>query len=142
MSTAERQIVYRPKPPGKVGRWTIRLSGFYLVTREAEIIAAYHPTYFRSAREVVADFIDLFRSEEDWDCQDNDYVVWSCPNRVVAVVRWRAMKEEQHMEFPEPTPSPGLCLPWPGWPTREEWIKSGRGDLWWTEPTLPPRPAS
>jgi hypothetical protein len=141
MSTTARQIIYRPRPPvlsdGTLAAKGMEfLSGVYLVMQQERIVAAYHPTYFLSAREVVADFIQLIRAgDEEWNLWDDDYVVWiatSSEHRVLAVIRWRKKTQNEHVTFFDERRKHRI-RPWPGWPTYDEWVASGRGDLWWTE---------
>jgi hypothetical protein len=145
MSKTERQVIYRPKPPiSEVGECWARgmehLSGVYRVMQAAELVAVYNPVYFLSIKEVVADLIHVIRADPDWESFDDDYVVWcnqSPGERVLAVLQWRAEKQKQRITvFPEKR---YRCPPWPHWPTYDEWVASGRGDLWATDRVeLPP----
>jgi len=110
------------------------LSGVYRVMQAAELVAVYNPVYFLSIKEVVADLINLIRADADWDSFDDDYVVWcnqSPGERVLAVVQWRAVKHKQRVTIFQELRI--RCKPWPHWPTYDEWVASGRGDLWKTD---------
>jgi hypothetical protein len=132
-------VVYRPKPPVSESGFSMgdgmeSLSGVYLVRQDANLVAVYNPTYFLSAQEVVGDFIELIRADPDWRDFDDDYAIWfnQSPGwRIVAVIQWRAIEENQRVTVFEEARF--LPRPWPYWPTREEWIESGRGDLWKTD---------
>jgi hypothetical protein len=134
-----RDVVFRPKPPTtesgfSMGDGMEHLSGVYLVRQDADLVAVYNPTYFLSAQEVVSDFIELIRADPDWRDFDDDYAIWvnQSPGwRIVAVIRWRATEQSQQVSFFDEARF--LPKPWPDWPTREEWIESGRGDLWKTD---------
>jgi hypothetical protein len=134
-----RRVIYRPKPPispdGK--SWGVgmeHLSGVYRVMQAGELVAVHNPVYFQSIKEVVADLVNVVRTEPDWQDFDDDYVVWcnqSPGERVLAVVQWRAEKRSQRVTiFKEQRQR---VRPWPYWPTYEEWVASGRGDLWATD---------
>jgi hypothetical protein len=143
VSTDQGESIYRPKSPiipksgNPAGARLLQVSGTYLVTRRTELVAVYHPAYYRSVGEVVIDFIDLCRSDSGWEdrrLDHCDFVVWgnAYQGRVLAAMRWNPDTQNQETTlFPEDARD--LMEPWPGWPTREEWIASGRGDLWWTE---------
>ena len=136
MSSAQRPVIYRPKPPAfpdgeSWGRGMEQLSGVYRVMQAGDLVAVYNPVYFLSVKEVVADFINIIRAVRDWEDFDDDYVVWcnqSPGERVLAVLQWRAQAAKQRITiFKEKRQR---CAPWPQWPTYEEWVASGRGDLW------------
>jgi hypothetical protein len=139
MSAAQRQVIYRPKPPvapggNSWGEGMEHLSGVYRVMQAGELVAVYNPVYFLSIKEVVADLVDLIRADPDWQDFDDDYVVWcnqSPGERVMAVIQWRAMRHNQRVTiFKENRPR---FRPWAHWPTYEEWVAKGRGDLWRTD---------
>jgi hypothetical protein len=62
-------------------------------------------------------------------------VIW-CDGRVMAVIHQPMDGHEQKLFlFNEPRNDPiaGREIdPMPNWPTNEEWVESGRGDLWKT----------
>ncbi len=139
MSETQRQVIYRPEPPaspdGKSwGAGMEHLSGIYRVMQAGDLVAVYNPVYFLSINEVVADLVNVIRADPDWELFDDDYVVWcnqSPGERVLAVLQWRADKQDQRVTiFKEKR---HRFQPWPHWPTYEEWVASGRGDLWKTE---------
>jgi len=108
--------------------------GVYLVMQRGDVVAIYHPTYFRSINEVMADLIGTIRGgwQGPWG---EAYIVW-CNNRVMAVLH-QPMDEEQLrvVTFNDPRNDPigGQSVrPFPHWPTYAEWVASGRGDLWET----------
>ena len=139
MSSSQRPIIYRPQPPTSPegdswGRGMECLSGVYRVMQAGDLVAVYNPVYFLSIKEVVADLIDLIRSDPDWKDFDDDYVVWcnqSPGERVLAVLQWRAAKHSQRITIFKEKRQP--AAPWPHWPSYEEWVASGRGELWKTD---------
>ena len=92
-----------------------------------------------TTNEVVADFQELIQAgfEGVWS---DDYVIW-CDGRIMAVIHRSMDREEQKLFlFNEPHNDPiaGRAIdPMPYWPTYEEWVESGRGDLWKTDRLLP-----
>jgi hypothetical protein len=98
------------------------------------VVAAYNPVYFRSINEVVGDLLDLIKAglEGPWG---EDYVVW-CSSRVMAVIHQLMDEPRQRVVLfndPRNDPIAGRTVrPWPYWPTYEEWVESGCGDLWTT----------
>ncbi len=140
MSTTQRDVIYRPPPPPhptKSARdWGLEhLDGIYIVMQKGDPVVAYHSTYFRSTNEVVADLLGLIRDglEGPWG---EDFVVW-CSGRVMAVIHQPMDEYQQHIVVfndPRNDPIDGRAVPpWPYWPTYEEWVERGRGDLWLTE---------
>ena len=138
MSTEPRQVIYRPQPPPHpkgASAWGLEyLDGVYLVMQKGDVVVAYNPVYFRSINEVVRDLLDLIKSglEGPWG---EDYVVW-CSSRVMAVIH-QLMDEprQQVVLFNDPRNDPieGRAVPaWPHWPTHDQWVERGRGDLWTT----------
>jgi hypothetical protein len=133
-----REVIERPKSPvGKSGKslgGTLpQLTGVYRVASGTDLVAIYNPAYFLSAKEVVGDFVGVIRSQEEWNLDDDDYAIWTCHlqdrYRIVAILQYRANEDHQRVQFFEEGRSGGM-EPWPNWPTREEWIASGRSDLW------------
>ena len=139
MSTLQREVIYRPKPPPhpeKTSDWGLEhLDGIYIVMQKGDPVVAYHSTYFRSTNEVVADLIDLIHGglKGPWG---EDYVVW-CSGRVMAVIHQPMDQFHQRVVlFNDPRNDPvggRNVVPWPCWPTYEEWVERGRGDLWLTD---------
>jgi hypothetical protein len=139
VGTTQRGVIYRPKPPphpDKTSDWGLEhLDGVYIVMQKGDPVVAYHSTYFRSTNEVVADLIDLIHGglKGPWG---EDYVVW-CSGRVMAVIH--QPMDQFHLRvvlFNDPRNDPiggRSVLPWPCWPTYEEWVERGRGDLWLTD---------
>jgi hypothetical protein len=138
VSTAPAPVIYRPKPPphpkGPSGWGLEHLDGVYLVMQKGDIVIAYNPVYFRSINEVVRDLLDLIKAglEGPWG---EDYVVW-CSSRVMAVIHQLMNEPRQRVVLfndPRNDPIQGRTVPpWPYWPTHDEWVESGRGDLWIT----------
>ena len=102
--------------------------------QKADVVVAYNPVYFRSINAVVRDLLDLINAglEGPWG---EDYVVW-CSSRIMAVIH-QLMDEprQQVVLFNDPRNDPveGRTVePWPYWPTHDEWVAGGRGDLWTT----------
>ena len=100
--------------------------------QRGEVVAIYNGVYFRSTNEVVADLVALIDAglEGVWS---DDYVIW-CDGRIMAVIH-QPMDEvqQQLILFNEPRNNPfgrHEIDPMPFWPTYDEWVESGRGDLW------------
>jgi hypothetical protein len=134
-----KEVVCRPEPPPEFTQAFRQMApyqaGVYLVMQRADLVAIYNGAYFRSTNEVVADFQDLIQAglEGLWS---DDYVIW-CDGRIMAVIHFPLDGHEQKLIlFNEHRNDPIAgreIAPMPYWPTYEEWIKSGRGDLWKTE---------
>ncbi len=134
-----KQILCRPEPPPEFAHQFRQTApnqgGVYLVMQRGYLVAIYNGVYFRSTKEVVADFQDLIRAglEGVWS---DDYVIWS-NGRIMAVIHRSMDREEQKLFlFNEPNNDPiagNTIDPMPYWPTYDEWAESGRGDLWKTE---------
>jgi hypothetical protein len=140
ITMAAREPIYRPEPPPEpqfqsYKQTSVRLNGIYYVMQGDNTVAVYYPFYFRSAKEVVADLLDMIHNGWQADYSD-DYVVW-CNYRVMAVIHGSINEENQRIAFfsePRNDPNDGVASnPWPYWPTYDEWVESGRGDLWKTE---------
>jgi hypothetical protein len=107
----------------------------YLVMQRGSLLAIYNGVYFHSTNEVVADFQQLLKAgfEGLWS---DDFVIWS-NGRIMAVIHRSMDREEQKLFlFNEPHNDPiaGQAIdPLPYWPTYDEWVESGRGDLWKTD---------
>jgi hypothetical protein len=148
MSDNQKQYIERPTPPsGKEGKrlhgFDPSLSGAWLITRGAELVAVYNPFYYLTPEEIVADFVEIIRVQDDWEFGDADYVLWKSTSTrdrywIRATIRWRPDAGGQRVEFYEVKADRYVAAtPWPGWPTREQWIESGRGDLWLIDDALP-----
>ena len=103
--------------------------------QRAAVVAIYNGVYFRSTNEVVADLEELIKTgfEGVWS---DDYVIWS-DGRIMAVIH-KPMDGSQQKLFlfndPRNDPIGGRAIdPMPFWPTYEEWVESGKGDLWKTD---------
>jgi hypothetical protein len=138
VSTPQGRVIYRPEPPPHPkgpAAWGLEyLDGVYLVMQKGDVVVAYNPVYFRSINEVVRDLLDLIKAglEGPWG---EDYVVW-CSSRVMAVIHQLMDEPRQRVVlFNDPRNDPiegRMVPPWPQWPTHDEWVQSGRGDLWMT----------
>jgi hypothetical protein len=134
-----KPVLCRPEPPPEFAhefRQTApNQGGAYLVLQRGAIVAIYNGVYFRSTNDVVADFEQLIRAGFDGVWSD-DFVIW-CDGRIMAVIHRSMDREEQRLVlFNEPHNDPiaGRAIdPMPCWPTYEEWVESGRGDLWKTD---------
>jgi hypothetical protein len=144
MDAQTKTFIERPTPPiDKLGKRLSgphpSLSGVWFVTRGAQIVAVYNPFYFWHASEIVADFVGVIRSQEDWEDWDADYALWKTTGTadhywLMAAIRWRPDAGGQSVEFYEVKSDHHRSdCNWPGWPTREQWIERGRGDLWLTD---------
>jgi hypothetical protein len=139
VSTAREPIIYRPQPPpnpkGPSGWGLEHIDGAYLVMQKRDLVVVYNPVYFRSTNEVVRDLLDLIAGglEGPWG---EDYVTW-CGSRVMAVVHQLMDEPRQRVVLfndPRNDPVDGRTFPpWPYWPTHDEWVERGRGDLWTTD---------
>jgi hypothetical protein len=126
-----------PEPPRRpdgrsMGPDPERTSGFYEVINVADRAAAYSSIYYWFVGEVIADLLDRLKSDEVKGKWGQDFVIWR-DGRILAVLH-EPMDDEQvkvHL-FNEDRNDPGGTdhRHLPGWPTREQWIERGRGDLW------------
>jgi hypothetical protein len=134
-----KDIVCRPEPPPEFAHEFRQMApnqgGVYLVLQGDDVVAVYNGVYFRTTNEVVADFLELIQAgfEGVWS---DDYVVW-CLGRIVAVIHQPMDgKEQKVFLFNEERNDPiagRVIEPMPFWPTYQEWVAGGRGDLWKTE---------
>ena len=131
-----KDVLCRPEPPPEFAHHFRQMApnqaGVYLVMQRSDVVAIYNGVYFRSTNEVVADLVELIEAglEGVWS---DDYVIWS-DGRIMAVIH-QPMDETQQKLFrfndARNDPIAGRALdPMPVWPTYEEWVESGRGDLW------------
>jgi hypothetical protein len=134
-----KEVLCRPEPPPEFAHQFRQMaphqSGVYLVMQRGDVVAVYNGVYFRSTNEVVADFQHLIEGGFEWVWSD-DYVIW-CDGRIMAVIHQPIDGEQQKLFlFNEPRNDPiaGRAIePMPFWPTYDEWVTSGRGDLWKTD---------
>jgi hypothetical protein len=135
-----KSFLCRPEPPPEFAHQFRQMApnqaGVYLVMQRGDVVAIYNGVYFRSTNEVVADLQELIRAglEGIWS---DDFVIW-CDGRIMAVIHQPIEGEQQKLFLFNETrnyPIAGRVLdPMPFWPTYEEWLVSGRGELWKTEP--------
>jgi hypothetical protein len=142
-TTADRvhikEVLCRPEPPPEFAHQFRQIApnqgAVYLVMQRGTLAAIYNGVYFRSTNEVVADFQQLIKAgfEGVWS---DDYVIWA-NGRIMAVIHRSMDREEQKLFlFNEPHNDPiaGQAIdPMPYWPTYDEWVESGRPDLWKTD---------
>ena len=134
-----KEVLFRPEPPPEFAhpfRQTApNQGGVYLVMQRGDVAAIYNGVYFRSTNEVVADLEELIHAGFGGVWSD-DYVIW-CDGRIMAVIHQPLDGGQQKLFlFNEPRNDPiaGRVIdPMPFWPTYEEWVESGRGDLWKTD---------
>jgi hypothetical protein len=114
-----------------------RADGVYHVRQGGDLVAMYVPHYFRTTGEVVADLTERIRN--GWrGPYTSDYVVW-CSIHVMVVIHEPMDADDEGLKIvlfrdPGNDPNDGDPVPpWSHWPTRDEWVASGRGDLWMTE---------
>jgi hypothetical protein len=134
-----RDVVCRPEPPPEFAHEFRQMApnqgGVYLVMQRGDLVAIYNGVYFRSTNDVVADLEELIEAglEGVWS---DDYVIWS-DGRIMAVIHQPLDGSQQKLFLFNDTrndPIGGRALdPLPFWPTYEEWVDSGRGDLWRTD---------
>lgn len=139
MTTPQGPVIYRPEPPpdskGPSGWGLEYIDGTYLAMQKGDLVVVYNPVYFRSTNEVVRDLLELIAAglEGLWG---EDYVIW-CGSRVMAVIHQLLDESRQQVVLfndPRNDPIDGRALPpWPSWPTYEQWVECGRGDLWCTD---------
>jgi hypothetical protein len=128
--------ICRPKPPGSAKSWVESVMrwdlGMYRVMQGEKVVAIYNSFYFRSAHEVVGDFLGLIERGLELP-HTGDYVVW-CGYRVMAAIH-DSMSEDRREStfFSEPGNEVPRSEGLPGWPTYNEWVANGRGDLWKTD---------
>jgi hypothetical protein len=134
-----KEVVCRPEPPPEFAhqfrQMAPKQSGVFLVMQCGEVVAIYNGVYFRSTNDVVADLEALIQAglEGAWS---DDYVIWA-DGRIMAVIH-RPMDGALQKLFlfndRRNDPIGGRAIdPLPFWPTFEEWVESGRGDLWKTD---------
>jgi hypothetical protein len=134
-----KEVVSRPEPPPEFAHQFRQMAsnqgGVYLVMQRGDVVAIYNGVYFRSTNDVVADLEELIEAglEGLWS---DDYVIWS-DGRIMAVIHQPLDGSQQKLFLfndPRNDPIGGRALdPLPFWPTYEEWVDSGRGDLWKTD---------
>ena len=134
-----KDVLCRPQPPPEFAHQFRQMApnqgGVYLVMQRGDVVAIYNGVYFRSTNEVVADLEELIQTgfEGVWS---DDYVIWS-DGRIMAVIHQPMDGDQQKLFlFNEPRNDPigGRAIdPMPFWPTYDEWVESGRGDLWKTD---------
>ncbi len=139
MNTAERDAIYRPQPPphpkGPRGWGLEHIDGSYLVIQKTDLVVVYNSVYFHGINEVVRDLLDLIAAglEGPWG---DDYVIW-CGDRVMAVIHQLMDEPRQRVVlFNDSRNDPNESHPppsWRSWPSYDEWVASGRGDLWLTD---------
>jgi hypothetical protein len=132
---AREILVFPPRPvnltTGKRRGPDPRLdAGYYQVCQHDETVAAYDSHYYRSIQEVVADLIERLKREEIEGPWGWDYVVWRC-GRVMAAIHPLMEDYAQAVHiFNDPGNDPGSPGdPSPPWPTRAQWVASGKGPL-------------
>jgi hypothetical protein len=136
MSEKVHQVIYRPDSTARKDWPDYRhCSGFYLVTQADQTLFAYISTYYRSAREVVADLIDRRDRKASGlvstESGSMDFVVWY-DSRIMAVVHEVFTSETGRCKsvfFGEKGNDPVHEGTLYGWPSRDEWIAAGRPDL-------------
>ena len=134
-----KEVLCRPEPPPEFAHQFRQTApnqgGVYLVVQGSDVVAIYNGVYFRSTNQVVADLQELIHDGFEGVCSD-DYVIW-CDGRIMAVIHQPIDGEQQKLFlFNEPRNDPiaGRAIePMPFWPTYDEWVTSGRGDLWKTD---------
>jgi hypothetical protein len=134
-----KDVVCRPEPPPEFAHQFRQMApnhgGVYIVMQRGDVVAIYNGVYFRSTNDVVADLEELIEAglEGAWS---DDYVVWS-DGRIMAVIHQPLDGAQQKLFLfndPRNDPIAGRAIdPLPFWPTYEEWVDSGRGDLWKTD---------
>jgi hypothetical protein len=134
-----KEVRCRPEPPPEFAHQFRQTApnqgGVYLVMQRGDVVAIYNGVYFRSTNEVIADLEQLIQAgfEGTWS---DDYVIW-CDGRIMAVIHQPLDGGQQKLFlFNEARNDPiaGRVIdPMPCWPTFEEWVESGRGDLWKTD---------
>ena len=133
------EFVSRPEPPPEFAQQFRQMApnqgGVYVVMQRGDVVAIYNGVYFRSTNDVVSDLEELIHAgfEGTWS---DDYVIWS-DGRIMAVIHQPLDGSQQKLFlFNEPRNDPiaGRAIePLPFWPTYDEWVESGRGDLWKTD---------
>jgi hypothetical protein len=140
-----REILYFPPRPvnpktGKPCGPDVGDAVYYEVCQHDATVAAYHSVYYRSIKAVVADLLERMERQEIEGPWGSDYVVWRS-GRVMAVIHQKMTGKQTKVDlFREPRNDPGRPRPYPGWPTYEHWVASGRGPLWY-DPSNPENPS-
>jgi hypothetical protein len=125
---------------------------------EHDVRVVYNPFYFNNIKEIVGDLIDLIRSGELEPFNDfEDYAIWN-RGRLLAMIhsikdfdsedmkRYIHFFNEDGNQVTEDYPTvletlaKGLVI-WDGWPSRQQWIDSGRGTLDYRDPKRHPERA-
>jgi hypothetical protein len=132
-------VICRPEPPPEFAHEWRQIApsqaANFAVMQRGDLVALYNGVYFRSTNEVVADFLELLQAGLAGVWSD-DYVIW-CDGLIMAVIHRSMDREDQKLVlFNEPGNDPingRIIAAMTGWPTLEEWVESGRGDLWRTD---------
>jgi hypothetical protein len=127
-------VIYRPnRPLGPNGELlgvdaASKIAMYYLVMQEEAIVAAYHLVYFQSIHEVIADLIDLLRAGRIEGPRGEDYAVWYDGRLLAALHQPLGAVPRRIVLFEDPGPTPDY-LRWPGWPSYEQWVAEGKGEI-------------
>lgn len=109
--------------------------GGYRVLNDADMVAVYIPIYYRSTDEVIPDLIKRLKAEEIKGKWSGDFVIWHA-GRIRAVLResmtstrprWSVIRFTTRRRVARADDAHKHA---PGWPTRQQWIASGKGPLW------------
>jgi hypothetical protein len=136
MADKDSYAIFPAYPDDKFGRAMAKVagyaSGYYRVVNETALAAVYNSIYYRSVGEVIADLMDRIKTEEVGGKWGADFAIWT-DGRILAVLHepWEG-EQLKVVRFTEEDNDPGGThhAYARGWPTREQWIESGRGPLW------------
>ena len=131
------EVIYRPnRPVGEDGitRGPDADSGgtyYFLVTQGHKIVAAYHLFYFRTPGEVLVDLLDMAKAGR-LDGWFEDFAVWWSDRLQVAIHQPMDEEHQRIVWFGEERNAPGQAGPlswWSGWPSYDQWVADGKGDI-------------
>ena len=106
---------------------------------EHDVRVAYNPFYFINIKEIVADLLDLIKTEKLKPFDEfEDYAIWN-GGRLLAVIHCHKDLRAKHIEktvqlFNESGDLLNAGTVFDGWPIREEWIANGKGSLDYLDP--------
>lgn len=133
------EVIYRPNPQaGETGdiesmRYLYEGACAYEVTQGRALVALYHLFYFLSPGEVLADLLDLIKSGQLSGPWGEDYAVWFSGRLQVVIHQPMDAMHQRIVQFNDDRNAP------PGgthelrynhgWPSYDQWVAEGKGDI-------------
>ncbi len=139
MADEDSLAIFPAFPDDKLGQAMAKFgsyaSGYYRVVNETALAAVYNSIYYHSVGEVIADLLERIKTEEVKGKWGSDFAIWT-DGRILAVLHepWEG-EQLKVVRFTEENNDPGGAhhAHMRGWPTRDQWLASGKGPLWFDE---------